>query len=480
MRFRTTSLSRSTILLGLLLLLAIVATGCADDSSDAESSDTTTSTVAETTSTTVVPTTAAPTTAAHDEGDHDHDDDDEGHDDEATVEAGAEAVELNEPRRLLVVGSTDQATLEMIDLADGSAVSIELEAPVAGHGTAFTESGRYLLVAHAGPSGEDDDQSGPQGGVTVVDTGVWSEPHGTHFHYYTTSPTILGRVEGPRPSHLTSHDGLNALWFDGTGEFVVITEEDLENGEVTVLDTVATGQPHHGFAVPTHDAFFVTVPTDDMEGMPNVVGISDLDGVIQAESDCPSTHGEATLQNGGAAACGDGIVLLTENEGSWTSTYVPYPEVDDEDPFGLGAARSWILRPNADRSLLAAPHGTQHLLVADPDAETVQSFDLGRTLTIVGIRFLDDGHLIVLTNDGFVHLVEPDDGSIVTSLEVIAPFQEGPGEPWREVAVTGDHVYVTDPANNQVIEIAVGDDLTLERTFSLGFTPSGFLGVANG
>ncbi|MCG8323465.1 MAG: hypothetical protein MI921_28475, partial [Cytophagales bacterium] len=360
----------------------------------------------------------------------------------------------------------DQPVVDLIDIADGSTASIELEAPAA-LSSAMTESGRFLLAGH-------DDA------VTVVDTGVWSEGHAGHFHHYTSAPTIIGRVEGPRPTHLISHDDLNALYFDGTGAAVVITEESLEDGEVTVMAEVATSEPHHGFAVPTHGAYVVTVPTDDMEQLPNVVGVSDTDGVVQAEFDCPVTHGEATLANGAAAACGDGIVLVNEDEGSWTSSYLPYPQVDDEDPFGFGAARAWLLQSAPDQSLLAAPHGSRHLLIADPNAETIESIDLERNIATLGVKFGDDGRLIVLTVDGFLHLVDPADGSVVTSLETITPFEEGdPAEPFRQFDVSGDHVYVTDPASNQVIEIAVGDGLTIERTIDLDFAP-GFLAIANG
>ncbi len=472
MRYQSRSLSRPTVLLGLLLLVFVVA-GCAADSSDAESSDTTASTVVEsmeTTSTTAVPTDEdhADDEQGHDHEDEGHDHDEEGDDHEEVAPTGsaADVVELDEARRLLVVAAHDQAVVDLIDIADGSTESIEL-ASVASVGSAVTESGRFLLAGH-------------EDAVTVVDTGVWSEGHGDHSHHYSSSPVVVGRVEGPMPTHLISHDGLNALYFDGTGSALVLTERSLEDGDVTATAEVPTSEPHHGFAVPTHGAYFVTVPTDDMEGLPNVVGISDTDGVVQAQFDCPVTHGEASLADGAASACSDGIVLVTEETGTWTSTYLPYPEVDDEDPFGFGPARAWLLRTAPDQSLLAAPHGSRHLVIADPDNETIQSFDLGQSIATFGVIFDDDGHLIVLTLDGFIHLVDPGDGSIDASLEVFAPFQEGDTEqPWRQVAATGDHVYVTDPANNQVIEISVGDNLTVERTMDLDFAP-GFLAIANG
>lgn len=466
MRHTTRNTLTPTIVLGLVLLLAVVLAACGTGSSDAESTEQTVSTVAETTTT---------TSGSDDDHDHDHDHDedddhdhdhDEDHGDKDSDAAADGAVELDDPRRLLVVAALDEAVIDLIDLDDESVTSVELDA-IASVGSSLTESGRYLLAGH-------------EDAVTVVDTGVWSEGHGTHKHHYTTAPSVLGQVEGPSPTHLISHHGRSALYFDGTGSALVIDETALDSGEVVVVAEVPTAEPHHGFALPTHDDYFVTVPTDDMEGLPNVVGISTTDGEVQAQFDCPVTHGEASLDGAVASACVDGVALIVEDGESWTGSYLPYPDIDDEDPFGFGPARAWFLRTDAGGSLLAAPHGSQHVLVVDAVAGESQSFDLGLAIGTFGVIFLDDGRLIVLTQDGFLHLVDPADGSVLASLEVIPPFQEGDeDEPWRQVAVTGDHVYVTDPGSNQVVEVAVSDVLTLERTIGLGFTP-GYLAIANG
>ncbi|WP_419945623.1 hypothetical protein [Candidatus Poriferisodalis sp.] len=434
------SLGRSVfVALSSLTLFALV--GCTGSSSEAESSEQTPATVAETTS----------TAAAAD--DHDHD------------EADADVVRLDQARQLLVVAAHDQPVLDLIDLTDGSTVSIELDAPAA-LSSAMTESGRFVLVGH-------DD------GVAVVDTGVWSVLHGDHFDHYMSTPKMLGRVDGPMPTHLMSHDGLNAFHFDGTGNALVVTEEMLVDGQVSVTAEVPTSAPHHGFAVPTHGAYFVTVPTEDMEILLNVVGISDADGVVQAQFDCPLAHGEASVAHSVAAACIDGIAVVTHDDGSWSGTYLSYPQIDDEDPYGFGPARAWILAAS-EQGLLAAPHGARHLVVADPGNDSIRSFDLERSIATLGVTFSDDGDVLVLTQDGFLHLVDPEDGLVAASLQVISPFAEGdPDEPFRQLAVTGGRVFVTEPASNQVIEVAVGDTLVVERTIDIGFAP-GFLAVANG
>lgn len=336
-----------------------------------------------------------------------------------------------------------------------------------GHFLGATESGRFLLAGH-------DD------GVTVIDTGVWSEPHGDHLHHYTVMPSVIDLVEGPNPSHLVSHGDLSALYFDGTGEAVVISEEGLEDGVIDIVATVATGEAHHGFAVPTQGTYVTTAPSGDMEQLPNLVGVRGADGAAEEQFDCALTHGEAGLPNGAAAACADGVLLVSYDAGAWKGTHLPYPQVDDEDPYGYGAARAWVLEMSPSRNLLAAPYGAHHLLMVDLSDQTLTALDLDRGVATLGVAIDDDGHIVVLTLDGTLLAVDPDGGSILSSLEAIGSFQEGdPAEPYRQLVISDGHAYVSDPAARQVVEVSLGDEMAVERTFDLDFA-AGFIAVANG
>jgi hypothetical protein len=446
---RFTAIARLLTLLGLVVVLA----ACGTDGSDAAAGETVTSTVA--------------TTEPAEDDDHDHDHDDTDHEpaaDEGDDDQGA--LELDTARRLLTVAALNEPRLELIDLDDLSSTSIELPAP-ASLGSSLSEDRRFLFTAH-------------EGAVGVVDTGVWSEPHGDHFHHYSSPAALLGAVDGPNPSHLVSHDRVTAHYFDGTGEAVLIDEDSLTDGEIVELGRVVTGEPHHGFAVPAAGHYVVTVPTEDMEQLPNAIGVSEAEGAIIETYDCPLAHGESGLPGGAAAACGDGVLVVSSDAGTWTGTHLSYPEVADEDPYGYGAARAWTLFPSADHDLLAAPYGARHLLTVDPVALTLTAFDVALDVATLGVGVHQSGALVVLTLDGEVFLVDPEDGSVLSSVEAVTPFEEGdPNEPYRLLVVSGDRAYVSDPATDSVVEVSLGDVVAVERTIDLPFTPS-HIAVANG
>jgi len=79
-----------------------------------------------------------------------------------------------------------------------------------------------------------------------------------------------------------------------------------------------------------------------------------------------------------------------------------------------------------------------------------------------------------------VLLVDPEDGSVLSSVEAVTPFEEGdPDEPYRLLVVSCDRAYVSDSATDSVVEVSLGDVVSVERTIDLTFTPS-HIAVANG
>jgi hypothetical protein len=97
----------------------------------------------------------------------------------------------------------------------------------------------------------------------------------------------------------------------------------------------------------------------------------------------------------------------------------------------------------------------------------------------LGVGVHQSGVLVVLTLGGEVLLVDPEDGSVLSSVEAVAPFEEGdPDEPYRLLVVSGDRA-VSDPATDSVVEVSLGEVVSVERTIDLPFTPS-HIAVANG
>jgi outer membrane protein assembly factor BamB len=379
-----------------------------------------------------------------------------------------EIVEHDAPQPRLVVADVDSATVVVVDLSTGDTLAeLELRDHVHGHGAAMTQNGRFLLAPH-------DD------GVSIVDAGAWSTAHGSHAHHYTTTPALLGEVDGPDPSHLVSGGGLSALFFDGDGSTTVLDETQLDDGQVHVVTTIETGEAHHGFTVPAGDhGYVVTVPTDDMEAMPNVVGGAQHSGEVTATFDCVDTHGETGLPDGAAAACQDGVLLVAHDGEEWTGTLLPYPAVDDEDPYGFGDARAWVLSAPSGTDHLVAPLGAEHVLLVDRASADARALPVGHDVALFGVDADDDGRILVLTTDGSLQALDPDDGTTLDEVQVVDAFAEGdPESPYRRLLVSGRHAYVSDPDGRAVVEVAL-DDLTVTRTIDVRAVP-GFLGLAGG
>lgn len=393
------------------------------------------------------------------------------------VAGGAEATspddtELASPLSRLVVGNGDAAELLLVDLDDtGARHTVELPAP-AGLSSAVTSDGRFVLAGH-------DD------GVSIVDGGAWAVSHGDHAHYYATEPALLGTVDGEHPSHLISNDGLTALWFDGSGEAVVFEEADLADGLVEARHVLETPAPHHGFAVPFADRFVVTAPGDEGD-MPDVVTVMAPSGSVLSEHECTESHGETTWAHGVAVACRDGVLLLTETDGTWTGELVPYPENDDTDPYGYGPARSWVLDAPGDGETIVAPFGTSNILTIDGHEAASSLVELGADVAMFGSAQHEPSALLaVLTADGSVSLLDLAGGTVAASAPGVVPaFTEGDPEqayPWLVIA--GDTAFVSDPAGTSIAEVAIDTEgptpaLTAGEPIDVGFTAT-FLAVVN-
>jgi hypothetical protein len=356
----------------------------------------------------------------------------------------------------LAVADPETGEVALIDLgAEGRTTTLELGAPATGATT--TADGRFVVLRH-------------EDAVTVVDGGAWAEGHGDHDHHFATEPTVVGEVSGDHPSHLISEDGHLALFFDGTGEAVVLDEAALASGEIAEVARVAADAPHHGFALPIDDGFAITQPGGAPEGeLPEQVALVDRAGEPVDEFPCAATHGEAAIEDGVAAACADGVLLVRDGE----ATTVPYPEVDDVDPDGDPAPRVWSFQHNDDGEVLVGVLGTRHLVRVDIAAGTASAVDIGAPVAGRGLALLDDGSTAaVLSTDGLLRLVDTATGDVTGEVEVLAPFVEDEDDiADRHLVVHGDRAWVTDPSTRAATEIALGDEPSVTRTIDLPVVP---------
>ena len=455
MRYLSKSLSRSTVLLVLLLLVVSLLTSCADDASDAESSDTTTSPVVEATPTTAAPETAAPTTAVHDENDHDHDEeghdhDEEGHDHDEEGDSSADAGDVTRGR--LVVASATLPEVYVVDLDDNDVSTI----PVTAESAIIQGTGGmspYVWMVHY----YDDT-------VEVVDLGTYFTRHGDHYHISTAEPELHEfSMTGGGPAHLVTHDGLTAAWFDGPGEIRLVEEAQLTAGGEVDVKTLMANMPHHGVAFLLGNHLFVST-AEMVDEAPNVNGVVvygwldcgddcgdqsscqvETEPFYETTETCTALHGEASyVQMGGKGqhvgyACNEGILHVWNDTSGSYSEVIPYPE---------GALRPFFLKAHPESPVMVGAAGPG-FVAFDAMAQVVTSHNLPASQ--MTFAFEDSEHILVLGANGDLYRVSIDDFSVEGEpLSLVPAFGESDT---ANVFVAANRLYAIDSRDPGVVAV---------------------------
>ncbi len=312
------------------------------------------------------------------------------------------------------------------------------------------------------------------GGFRVLDLGTWGKPHGDHAHYFTSTPALTDLVyDAEEPGHVVVHDGVTALYDDGTGLIRLVHSGEVAEAGASV-EEVALPEAHHGVAIPLSDDTLVV--SDGDEETRSGIRVLDADGEeITASDECPGVHGEAMAADEAVViGCEDGALVYSGG----TITKVQAPDAygrignqagSEESPVVLG---DYKVDPDAE---LERP--TRVTLIDTRDA-SLRFVDLPASYTFRSLGRGPDGEALVLGTDGKLHVIDPEAGKITASIPVVEEWEE-PME-WQEprpaVLVLDGSVYVTDPAAQSVHAV----DLVEERvwnTVELGVAPNEIVGV---
>jgi hypothetical protein len=336
--------------------------------------------------------------------------------------------------------------------------------------------------------------------VNFIDSGLEVEPHGDHTHDLEHEPGLLafsldGVALGARnPVHVVSHHGHVTLHFDGVfdpnnpannvpAHNYVVAEAALLEPQPEPL--VLTATSHHGVSVPTAgEKIIVTDPDPDREfdSLPSGFRVVDEDGTplqtfnnkANPNASCLGMHGVAVVGRRYIFGCHQndtGVFILTENltTGRFSARKLPYPDerrtsvivAHPEQPFAVG---QYGIFPNYNalvRINPAAPAIRLRDLVALPANQC--GFDFERE---------HGERLVVLVEDGSVHVFNPGTWESLGTLRVTEPFQCFGDDPAPRLAVSQGFAYVSLPEQGQVLEINV-ETVEVARTLTVGGTPSG-------
>ena len=379
----------------------------------------------------------------------------------------------------LLIGDGEADKLSVIDLETGEVEQDLFDLGSRAGRIYATESGRYAIAV-----------SSDANTAHVFDGGIYLEPHGDHFDLVEGDISKLPLdLSGDRPVHLYVGDEWATIFYDGSGEVVLINEHELEeHGEDYVPDSFNAG-PHHGAAVPLEDDLFaVSIQHPNYAQDPGEyrrpIGaeIRDLDGnVLHRAEGCPDLHGDAGNGHMAVFGCTGGVLMVEAHDGDYEDAFIPAPAGSPDD-FRLTSVWGY--------------HGLDHffalgsavgLYIVEPEeGEMEQLIPATEDLRPIQVHIGHGGEsLLVVMSDGELRLYDAHDGDLLTSNDdfLATPVETGF---WARphIATAPDAIFVTDSVGGEVFQLD-GHDLEVVEHWHVEGTPTkiafvGIVGEAEG
>jgi hypothetical protein len=353
--------------------------------------------------------------------------------------AGAE--ELAEPRLGLTAIDPD-GTVSHLDLLDETVTGIgSIGAP-----SAMTTDGRYLFAQ-------------TEAGVEVVDSGVWTWDHVDHFHYYRADPRLLGTVDGGGEARIAttnlSTSGGTGVFFEGSGDAVLLDTEALSKGEVSELFRL-DAEPGPGMVVPVGS--FAVVAQGD-----TAVGYTADGEPTGLEEECPDASGTITTRVGAVIGCSDGALLASVVDDELTVERIPYPA-------GTTAPPATSFDNREGRPTVAALAGSEGVWLLDTRQLAWTLIDAPAPLVHVTAVDDADENVLALTADGRV-VVMSADGAVLAETEPLVAESLAAGATPTLVA-DQQRAYLSGPSERRLVEIDYADGARVARTFDTATEPA--------
>jgi ABC-type Zn uptake system ZnuABC Zn-binding protein ZnuA len=338
----------------------------------------------------------------------------------------------------LLVSDFETAPSKLIDVDNGKVIArYEVNAPTYPY---TSPTGRFGIKIQTNANL-----------ITAVDSGILLEDHGDHMHPYKRDARLTDfRVEGRTPIHYVAHAGQIAIFNDGSGEVMLLTERNFESAQAEML-TFKTARPHHGVAVPLGDRIVLSVPdTQNMDyALPLGIEVRDMrNNVVASFADqCPGLHGEASSGAFTAFGCADRVLVLERNGDDFSVKSLRYAP---ETPSGT---RVGTVIGHEKQNFFIGNFGQTGLVRIDPIAGTLTPITLPMRYSAFRLDAETGEKIIVVTTDGSVHRIDAMTGRIEASIEAVTPFVFRTRVPRPGLATVRNMVYVTDPAAGEVVEI---------------------------
>ena len=420
------------------------------------------------------------------EDEHDHgDDDDHDHDDGYTIDSlGRLAVLADDSNVVSFFDLDDNTLLDTFTLNDDS------------NTLAASPDFRYALIANR-----------TQDYLGFIDSGLWREDHGEHLHDYKQSPAFSSYelTSGSRPTHLVSHDGQLAIFYDGDADSgTVASVEVLTDNDITSATTTLPGISYdinmHGVAEPRGEHLLSTLRRDDADStsvakvLPDQVGVYHFhDGEYELEQTlsvtCPDLHGAAQNHDTVIFGCGDGVLLAHQQDDEYEAEKIA-------NIAAVGDLRIGTIygHENSETFIgIASGHGGGEAVIVSINPASAEMEELewqpADGTTAVAYSFSAHGeHFLILDSLGFLNVFSAHDhdgemhwelaGQVDITEQDVATMPDGMSFSMA-VAQNSEFAYVADPIAQHIVQVHL-EDLEIESEVELTFAPSAitWLGIA--
>ena len=373
----------------------------------------------------------------------------------------------------LLIGDGETGSMSVIDLETGAVSQGQFDLMERAGRIYATKTGRFAVAV-----------SSDADTAHLFDGGVFMQPHGDHFDLVEAPAQKLGiDLAGDRPVHLYVGGEWATIFYDGSGDVVLINEHELEEQGHSYVPVRFNVGPQHGAAVPLEDDLFaISIKDPDYPANPDArrpIGaeIRDLDGSVlyTAEAGCPDLHGDASNGHQAVFGCTGGALMIEAHDGEYGHGFVSAPEGSPED-FRLTSVWGY---PGLDHFF--ALGSAVGLYVVDPEeGEMEQLIPASDELRPIQVALSYDGEaLLVVMSDGELRMYEAHDLDLVASASdfLAAPVETGF---WARPHVTTapGAVFVTDSVAGMVHQLDA-HDLEMVDHWEVAGTPTkiAFVGV---
>ncbi|CAI8041829.1 Manganese-binding lipoprotein MntA, partial [Geodia barretti] len=325
----------------------------------------------------------------------------------------------------LLIGDGETGMMSVIDLEHGDVDQDAFDLGSRAGRIYATKNGRFAIAV-----------SSDANTAHVLDGGIYLEAHGDHFDEVEGPVERMGiDLSGDRPVHLYVGSEWASVFYDGSGDVVLLNEHELEEEGDDYVPPKLNAGAHHGAAVPLEgDLFAVSAQHPDYASnpadyrLPVGAEIVDLDGnVLHRDEGCEGLHGDAGNGHMAAFGCMGGVLVVEAHDGNYEGMFIDAP---------AGSADDFRI--------------TSQFIAASEDGPTP-----------INVAISHDGEaLLVVMSDGELRMYDAHDLDLLASADdfLTTPVEAGFWARPHVVTAPGA-VFITDSVGGEVMQL---DDHDLE------------------